>query len=575
MDYAFDQFTEEIRKALTEQGQLPAEQVDLVAPKPGIPADLAFPTFRLARERGEPAPQVAQGLAGRLRFAPDSLVGRVTAAGPFLNFAFHPARLAATVLGEVAAHGERYGHDDRGEGQTVLVEYSSTNMARRMHVGHVRTTIIGQALANILAAQGYRVISDNHIGDWGKNFGVLITAIEHEGRPDGAGDEALATLERLYADYSRRTGEDPAIDQEARDWSLRLERGDPTALELWRWIVEMTLRINQPLYDRLGVSFETMYGESFFNDKMAPIIEQALAHGVAHRNEEGAVVVTLPHLPTFLLQRSDGGTLYHTRDAATVAFREQSYHPRAILYVVDGRQELYFRQLFALMRALGYARDSALVHVSYGLVVGADGQPLAARRGNMVYLQSLLDEAHSRARAIVDVASPDLPEAEREAIAEAVGIGAVIYNDLHQDPRRNIALDWDRMLSLQGNSAPYIQYMHARCRSILRRASIASSDTLPAANTALLTDPAETALLKQLARLPLAVRAAGERYAPHVLAEWCYETARATAAFYRDCPVLAAPTPDLRAARLHVVDAAARCLRNGLGLLGIRSPEQM
>jgi arginyl-tRNA synthetase len=575
MDYALDRFTAEIRDALRDQGQTPPALVELASPKPNIPADVAFPTFRAARERGIPAPQLAATLAETLRFAPGSLVGSATATGPFLNFSLDPARLAETVLAEVAARGERYGHDDLGAGRPVLVEYSSPNMARRMHVGHVRTTIIGQALANILAALGYRVISDSHIGDWGKNFGVLIAAIEREGRPGGANDETLATLERLYAQYSRLTGEDPAIDQAARDWSLRLEQGDPTARELWQWIVEMTLRINQPLYDRLGVSFETVLGESFFNDKMEPIVEQALAQGVAERGEDGAVVVTLPDFPTFLLQRSDGGTLYHTRDAATVAFREQSYSPVAMIYVVDWRQELYFRQLFALMRALGYARDSALVHVGYGLVVGADGQPLAARKGNMVYLQALLDEAHSRARAIVDSTSPELPEDEREAIAEAVGIGAVIYNDLYQDMRRNITLDWDRMLSLQGNSAPYIQYMHARCRSILRRADVTTSEALPAADPTLLTHPSETALLKQLARLPQALRAVGERYTPHILAEWCYETARATAAFYRDCPVLVAPTPDLRNARLHLVDAAARSLRNGLGLLGIATPEQM
>lgn len=575
MDYALDRFTAEIREALIAQGQIPPALVELVTPRPGIPADIAFPTFRAARERNIPAPQLAASLAAALRFAPDSLVGSATAAGPFLNFDLAPARLATAVLAEVAAGGEQYGHDDLGGGRTVLVEYSSPNMARRMHVGHVRTTIIGQALANILAALGYRVISDSHIGDWGKNFGVLLAAIERGGRPGGANDETLATLERLYAQYSRLTGEDPAIDQAARDWSLRLEQGDETARELWRWIVEMTLRINQPLYDRLGVSFETVLGESFFNDKMDPLIEQALAQGVAERNADGAVVVALPDLPTFLLQRSDGGTLYHTRDAATVAFREQSYDPVAMIYVVDWRQELYFRQLFALMRALGYARDRALVHVGYGLVVGQDGQPLAARRGNMVYLQALLDEAHSRARAIVDSSSPDLPEEEREAIAELVGIGAVIYNDLYQDLRRNIALDWDKMLALQGNSAPYIQYMHARCRSILRRAGVATPGTLPAADLTLLTDPSETALLKQIARLPQAVRAAGERYAPYVIAEWCYETARATAAFYRDCPVLAAPADDLRSARLHLVDAAARSLRNGLGLLGIGAPEQM
>jgi arginyl-tRNA synthetase len=495
----------------------------------------------------------------------------VGAAGPFLNFSLDPARLASAVLAESERLGERYGHDDRGAGATVLVEYSSPNMARRMHVGHIRSTIIGQALANIHAALGYRVISDSHIGDWGQNFGVLLTAIRHEGRPGGAGEAALATLEGLYARYNRLTEEDPAIDQEARDWSLRLEQGDPEARDLWRWIVEMTLRINAPLYARLGVSFETVYGESFFNDKMEAVIVEALGRGVAQRADDGAVVVTLPDLPTFLLQRSDGGTLYHTRDAATIVFREQTYHPAVLIYVVDGRQELHFRQLFALMRALGHAVGIALVHVSFGVVVGPDGQPLAARRGNMVYLQALLDEAHARARAVVDEASPDLPDAEREAIAEAVGVGAVIYNDLYQDPRRNITLDWDRMLALQGNSAPYIQYMHARCRSILRRAS----DEPAGGDPALLTHRAETALFKQLARLPGAVREAGGRYAPFVLAEWCYETARTTATFYRDCPVLAAPTPELRAARLRLVAATAQALRNGLGLLGIDAPERM
>ena len=347
----------------------------------------------------------------------------------------------------------------------------------------------------------------------------------------------------------------------------------------------MTLRINQPRYDRLGVRFDTVHGESFFNDKMAPVIARALEQGIAYRNADGAVVADLPGLPTFLLRRSDGGTLYHTRDAATIVFRQAEYHPSAIVYVVDVRQELHFRQVFALARALGVVPpQTALVHVSFGMVVGPDGQPLAARRGNMVYLQALLDEAHARARAVVDEASPDLPEAEREVIAEAVGVGAVIYNDLYQDPKRTITLDWDRMLSLQGNSAPYIQYMDARCRSILRKAAAAARPAAgsgqavadpPRYDPASLAHPAEVAVVKQLARLPGAVREAGARCAPFMLAEWCFETARAVAAFYRDCPVLAALTPELRVSRLRLVAAAARGLHNGLDLLGIQAPERM
>ena len=583
MNYALDRFEQEARAALIATSKVPEAAVELVAPKPGIPADLALPTFRAAKALGMAPPQLAQELAATARFGPESLVREATAVGPFLNLTLDPQRLAAAVLAEVEDLGERYGHDDRGAGRTVLVEYSSPNMARRMHVGHVRTTIIGQALFNILTALGYHAVSDNHIGDWGKNFGVLITAIQHEGRPAGAGEAALATLEQLYAKYTALTGQDPAIDQEARDWSLRLEQGDPEARELWQWIVDLTLRINQPLYDRLGARFDTVYGESFYEDKMAPIIAAAEERGVAFRGEGGALVVDVAGLPTFLLQRSDGGTLYHTRDAATVVFREQTYHPAAIIYVVDARQELYFRQLFALVRALGHAAETDLVHVGFGMVIGPDGQPLAARRGNMVYLQALLDEAHARARAIVEQSSADLPADEKEAIAEAVGVGAVIYNDLYQDPKRTITLDWDRMLSLEGNSAPYIQYMHARCRSILRRAAAeagsaptaAAAGERPAGDAARLTHPAETALVKQLARLPRAVREAGARYAPFVVAEWCYETARALAAFYRDCPVLQVESDDLRAARLRLVAATAQALKNGLALLGIRAPERM
>jgi arginyl-tRNA synthetase len=587
MDYALDRFEQQVRAAIIATGRVPAAQIELAAPKPNIPADLAFPAFRAAKELGIAPPKLAQELAEALSIGPDSLIAGVAVAGPFLNFTLDTARLTAAVLEEVERLGPRYGHDDRGAGQTALVEYSSPNVARRMHVGHIRTTIIGQSLFNITAALGYHTISDNHLGDWGKNFGVLITAIQHEGRPAGSDESALAALEQLYAKYNKLTEDDPTIDEEARSWSLRLEQGDPQARELWQWIVQMTLAYTQPLYKRLGVRFDTNHGESFYEDKMEPVIAKALDENVAYRDEKGAVVVELPGLPTFLLQRTDGGTLYLTRDVATVIYREHTYHPSRIVYVVDVRQELHFRQVFALARALGYAQETELVHIAFGTVFGPDGQPLAARRGNMVYLQALLEEARTRARAVVDKASPDLSDEEKAAVAEAVGIGGVIYNDLYQDPRRNITLDWERMLATEGNSATYIQYMHARCRSILRRADeseeirdwrleIGATAQSPISNLqSLLVHPAEIALVKQLARLPGALREAGARYAPFVIAEWCYETARAFSTFYHDCPVLRAETPELRAARLRLVAATAQALQNGLGLLGIRAPERM
>lgn len=586
MEYALDRFEREIHAAISSTGQVPEPFIELATPKPNIPADLAFPVFRVAKEQGTAPPQLAQELAATVRFGSDSLIGRIASAGPFLNFSVDNGRLATVVLREVEQLGPSYGHDDIGYEQTMLVEYSSPNMARRMHVGHIRSTIIGQSLFNIMAALGYRTLSDNHIGDWGKNFGVLITAIEHEGRPEGESETALAALEQLYAKYNALTEQDPAIDQEARDWSLRLEQGDKDARELWRWIVQMTLSYTQPLYDRLGVRFDTTHGESFFEDKMEPVLKQAIEQRVAYRDEKGAVVVELAEHPTFLLQRSDGGTLYHTRDAATIAFREQEYHPVKIIYVVDARQDLHFRQVFALMQTLGYVQNTELVHVSFGMVIDSSGQPLAARRGNMVYLQALLNEAQSRARTVVEKTSPEFPDEEKADIAEAVGVGSVIYNDLYQDPKRNITLDWDRMLSLEGNSAPYIQYMHARCRSILRKSlgdgSHVSADTdqelrrvFPDYDPTLLSHTAEIEVVKQIAKLPKATREAGVRYAPFVVANWCYDTARALSTFYQECPVLKAETPELRTARLHLVAATAQALKNGLALLGIRAPERM
>jgi arginyl-tRNA synthetase len=580
MEYAFDRFRQQARNAILATGIVVADDVDLVTPNPNVPADLALPLFRAAKRLGTPPPQLAAELATAIRPAPDLLLGTTVASGPYLNLTLNTTRFAAEVLAEVERLGPRYGYDDLGSGQTVVVDYSAPNVAKRMHVGHIRSTIIGQAIVNVLGALGYRTVGDNHLGDWGKSFGVLLAGIAHEGMPAGDGEPLLAALESLYADYSARAGQNPALDDESRAWSLRLEQGDRTARDIWQQIVDLTARANQPSYDRLGVRFDHAYGESFYEPMLADLLQEALAKGIAQPGEGGAVVVDLGDgLPPFLLQRGDGGTLYHTRDLATIVFRLREFGPAKIVYVVGEPQTLYLRQLFALARALGYAQDVELVHVPFGSVVDATGQALSTRRGNMVYLQTLLDEAHTRARAVVDRSGVDLPDTEKEAIAETVGVGAVVYNDLSQNPRRTVALDWDAMLSLEGNSAPYIQYMHARCRSILRRAA----DESPPDSTGVTAPvdlppplhPSETALVKQVAQLPVSLRAAGAAFAPSEVAGWSYATARAFAAFYRDCPVLQAADPAQRAGRLRLVAATARALENGMALLGIRMPERM
>lgn len=577
MEFTFDRFTSQVEAAIHSTCRVETTLIDVQIPKQNVPADLCFPTFRAAKQLGINPPDLAQELADAITIAPDSLIGDVSVAGPYLNFTFHRQRFATAVLQEIVQHSTAYGHDDMHQGKTMVIDYSSPNVAKRMHVGHIRSTIIGQALVHIFGALGYRVISDNHLGDWGKQFGVIIAAIQRYGKPQAEGEEALSQLEAIYARYNDDMQHDETMDEEARAWSLRLEQGNEEARALWKWCVETTLVANQLNYERLGIHFDHIYGESFYEGMLQQEISQALAQGVARRDEGGAVVVDELEnkLPSFLLQRSDGGTLYITRDVATIAFRVREFNPDSIVYVVGAPQELHFRQLFALTRVMGYTHNIELVHVPFGTISDASGQTLSTRRGNMIYLQALLDEAVTRAYHIIDEKNPDLPAQEKTHIAEIVGIGAVVYNDLYQDTRRNITLDWDRMLSIEGNSATYLQYTYARCRSILRKANIIDiPQTLPE-HIALLEHPAEQHLIKHLAQLPSALREAGKRFAPFVIAEWCYTTSRAFGIFFEQCPVLKAESPALHDARLLLVYATAQALHNGLSLLGIKAPERM
>ncbi len=579
MEYTLDRLHRQAREAILATGLANHEHIELVAPKPNIPADVAMPVFKAARDRQVPPPQLAQQLAAAVSIPVDSLLAAVVAAGPFLNFSIEQSRYIASVLAEVRTMGNAYGSDDVGTDKRIVIDYSSVNIAKLMHVGHIRSTIIGQALANIFRFLGYTVIGDNHLGDYGKQFGMNIAAIVRWGKPQGQDEEALAQLDKLYAAYSKEAKENEALHDEARSWSLKLEQGDSTAVELWQWMVNLTLTAIQTNYDRLGVKFDHALGESFYAPLNEGVIEESLASGFAHRDEAGAVVVAELEegMPTFLLQRSDTGSLYHTRDMGCIKYRMSEFKPDQIIYVVDTRQELHFRQLFALARKVGYVPAGVeLEHVKFGTIFDQSGKPLSTRAGNMVYLTELLDDAHTRARAVVDASSPDLPEAVKADVAEKVGIGAVMYNDLYQDSKRNITLDWDRMLAIEGNSAPYIQYMYARCRSIVRRVVGETADMqVPVCDAAVLTHPSELDLVRQLAKLPGAVREAADRYATFVIAEWCYDTARTFSAFYRDCPVVKADDDVVRTARLALTAATAQALRNGLGLLGIHVPELM
>lgn len=575
---AHDRLRADATRILAATGLVSHDAIALAEPRQKEIADLAFPVFAVAKSAGTVPAEFATQLAGAVSIPDDSLVASVDAAGGFVNITAHPARFAQAVLEDVRAGADTYGHDPAfGNRQKVVVEYSSPNIARKMHVGHLRSTVIGHSIRRIYEALGYDVVADNHLGDWGTQFGMLLAAIDRWGATPWDDPDPVQSLVEIYARYNAAAKEDDALRDDARAWFKRLEDGHQWARQTWQALVDITLAEFDRTYARLGVSFHTTHGESYFEPMMPALLDEALEKGVARREDTGAIVVDFDGaMPLCQLLKSDGATLYQTRDAATCLYRLREYAPARNIYVVGAEQKLHFQQVFEIVRRMGYpAIADVSVHISFGQVKPPDGKRFSMREGNVVFLNDVLDEAVDRAREKVDanIASGkyDVDPEEAQAIAETLGVGAVIYADLYQGPDRHITFDWDRMLADDGNTATYIQYTHARCRSILRKAGSNGA----AGDGSLLVDPDEQAVLKQLARLPHAIREAGDKYLPATVAAWTYELARAFSRFYDRCPVIGAPDPALREARIALVDATSQGIRNGLALLGIGAPDRM
>lgn len=583
--YVYDRLRTEAADLLTATGLVSREAVTLVTPKPNIPADLSLPVFAAAKAAGVANPnEFAQRLADAARVPNGSLIGKVEATGGFVNLSVDPARFASAVLDEVAARGKAYGEDfSVGAGQRVVVEYSSPNIARKMHVGHLRSTVIGHSIHLIFKALGYEVIADNHLGDWGTQFGTLLAAIHDDSLTPWDDPDPVQSLVEIYAQYNNAAREDPALMDAARLWFKRLEDGDTWARQTWQRLIDITLAEFDRTYARLNVAFDTTHGESYFEPMLDTVVQEAIDKGVARVEEGGAVSVDFGEggLPSCLLRKTDGATLYQTRDAATMLYRLREYRPARNIYVVGAEQKLHFQQVFEIVRRMGYSEIAdRSIHIPFGAVTDAGGQRFSMRKGTAIFLDEVLDEAVSRAKAIMaqNVAEgrTEIAPEEVDATGEALGVGAVIYADLYQGPERNIKFDWDKILANEGNTGAYLQYTHARCRSILRKAGLSHGDTPnPAGAGPLLHTPEEQAVLRQLHRLPHAIREAGEKYAPSTVAEWTYTLAKAFNDFYHEHQVLKAETEALRAARLALVTATAQGLKNGLALLGIQAPERM
>jgi arginyl-tRNA synthetase len=539
--------------------------------------------FRLGKATKANPRALAEKIVASL--PPSPMVAKAEVAGPgFVNLFLADAWLGA----EVARRGAdaRLGTPATGAGKTMVIDYSSPNIAKRMHVGHLRSTIIGAALHKLHAFLGWKVVADNHIGDWGTQFGKLIVAWRSWKDDAAYIEDPIGELQRLYVDFGVRAKEDPALDDAARAETAKLQAGDPANRALWEQFCAVSMQEFDDVYARLGVKFDVVHGESFYRDELAGIVDELMAKGFAEESE-GAVIVRLgdvePSLENtpMLIRKRDGAALYATTDLATARHRLRTWAPDRVVYVTDKRQQHHFDQVFAACKKTAFlgAGSTELVHVGFGLLRLPDGMVLKTREmkadadsATSLNLKSVLDAAAAHARTVVDHKSGELPEAERYQIAEAVGIGAVRYADLSQNPQSDITFDWDKMLSLDGNTAPYLMYAYARCRSIFRKGELDFDAFVPGPAT--LEHPSERSLAVVIVRLPEAIADAARTYRPSVLAEHLFHTANLFARFYDDCRVLDQPEP-VRSSRLALVYATARALAIGLDLLGLRALDRM
>ena len=508
---------------------------------------------------------IASALAGELR--KDPLFEKVDVAGPgFINLTMTREFLSAAVFKGIRPE------EERREDGAVIIDYSSPNIAKPMHVGHLRSTVIGDSIKRIYRFLGYRVIADSHLGDWGTQFGKLIVAYRRWLDKEAYSASPVDELERIYVKFAREAEDEPALEDEARRELVRLQENDPENRALWEEFVRVSLREYEQVYDRLGISFDTMYGESHYHDLMPDIVCELQEKDVA-RISEGAVVVFFDeeeNLHPCIIRKKDGAFLYATSELACIAFRKENYKIDRILYVTDARQETHFRQIFSIAGRLGWDLD--LVHIPFGLMGLKDGH-FSTRKGNVIKLRELLEEAVSRARAVVEEKNPDLSEEEKDAIAEAVGIGAVKYADLSQNRLSNVTFDWDKMLSFEGNTAPYLQYTHARISSLTRKAEETGLQ-LPAENSITIGNETERSLALALIQFSTSILRAAETYRPNLIADQLFDIAQKYNTFYNSLPVLKEDRATALS-RLQLSVKTGDVLRTGLGLLGITAVERM
>lgn len=530
--------------------------------------DLAFPCFVLAKTLRKAPPMIAAELAEK--FSNDEHLAKAEAVGGYLNFFYNRAEFTENIINEVTQKGEDYGKLNIGEGKTVLVEYSSPNIAKPFHIGHLFSTAIGNSLERIFARLGYKTVSINHLGDWGTQFGKLICAYKRWGEKEVIEKDPINELLKIYVKFHEEAEKNPELEEEAREYFKKLEDGEEETTALWQHFRNLSLVEFNRVYDMLGVKFDSYAGESFYSDKMPEVVE-ILREKQLLTESNGAQVVDLSELdiPPCIILKSDGATIYATRDIAAALYRHRTYNFEKNIYVVGTPQKLHFEQIFAVMTKADWEWAKDCVHVGFGLVKFPD-KKLSTRHGDVVFLEDVLKESVNKTMEIISANSPDMEN--KEEVAEKIGIGAVLYTFLKNSREKDIVFSWDSMLDFEGESAPYVQYSYARGRSILRRSGMDFAN----ADFSCITSDEEYALVSRLNEFSTAVQDAAEKYEPFYVNRYVTNLARQFNKFYNSCPILKEDVPeDVKKARLALVNATCTVIKSALKLLGIETVESM
>ena len=527
--------------------------------------------FRSAKDLGKLPLELAKEYAVLIaEKAPANFFSKVEAAAPgFINFWLSNEVVQKEL--ENVSQNKKYGHGFMGKGKTVIVEYSAPNIAKLMHVGHLRNTIIGDSLSKILEKNGYTVIRWNYLGDWGTQFGKIIAAYKMWGREEDFAKEPIEIMQALYVRFHEEAKSNPDLEKMGQAEFKKLEDGDEENKKLWEWFRAESIRELKKAYTMIAVAdFDIWIGESFFEGEMKPLVEELLLNNIASKSE-GAIIINLDeaHLPPALIQKSDGASLYLTRDIANLRYRLEKYHPAKILYVIGNEQSLHFEQLFAIAQKMEM-NSAELKHIKYGLVLGEGGKKLSTRQGTAQLLLEIVERAIVKAREVIEEKIPDISNGEKTLIAYAIAMGALKYNDLKENRTTDIVFDWEKMLSFSGDSAPYLQYTYARLQSILRKAQ-----EIEGYDLSTLDRNDELVLMRKIFEFPDIVEKAGELYSTSTLATYIYKLAVAANKFYETTPILKDENSLRLNARLLLVQTAARTLREGLALLGIETLEKI